>query len=104
MVLEVTKPLLSMAKRTMGYDLIIERGGLPPTFDVHCEMMSLPMVMGLQLADLPGWLPYLSPGPGRLKCWRKRLAGLPRSDGWKPIYNGQNRAAAHLVGALGRPI
>ena len=36
------------------------------------------MVMGLQLSDLPGTIPYLSPERARLAKWRKRLAKLPR--------------------------
>jgi hypothetical protein len=77
LILEIAPEILTLARRTEGFDQIITRGTLPPAFDVHCEMMSLPMVMGLTLADLPGKIPYLAPEPQRLARWRRRLAKLP---------------------------
>jgi hypothetical protein len=77
-VLEVNAESVSLAKRLTGYDDIVVRGNLPPAFDMHCEMMSLPMAMELQLADLPGPMPYLTPDPARVDYWRLKLAHLPR--------------------------
>ncbi|WP_206747697.1 hypothetical protein [Telmatospirillum siberiense] len=77
-ILEINRESLSLAERCKGADELIVRGTLPPAFDVHCEMMSLPMVMGLKLDDLPGTIPYLSPSPTRVAKWRRRLAKLPR--------------------------
>jgi hypothetical protein len=77
-VLEVTPEVLPLARRTAGFDEITVRGSLPPAFDLHCEMMSLPMAMGLALGDLPGQVPYLSADPQRLAKWQQRLADLPR--------------------------
>jgi len=78
MILEVNAQTLPLAQRSDGYDEIVVRGSLPPAFDVHCEMMSLPMAMGLKLTDLPGAMPYLSADPQRIAKWRQWLAGLPR--------------------------
>jgi Glycosyltransferase family 9 (heptosyltransferase) len=61
-----------------GCDDIFTRGSLPPAFDFHCEMMSLPMAMGLAFDDLPGAIPYLSANPQRVAKWRQRLDALPR--------------------------
>jgi hypothetical protein len=77
-VLEINAESLSLVRRGTGFDEIIERGSLPPAFDMHCEMMSLPMALGLRLDDLPGPMPYLSPDPRRVERWRQRLAALPR--------------------------
>jgi hypothetical protein len=77
-VLDVVPDLLPLVQRTSGFDAILPRGTIPPAFDLHCEMMSLPMVMGLKLEDLPGPMPYLTPDPARLAKWQKRLAKLPR--------------------------
>jgi hypothetical protein len=77
-VLEVNPEALPLAQRLGGYDELTVRGTLPPAFDQHCEMMSLPMAMKLQLADLPGSIPYLSADPERVAHWRARLADLPR--------------------------
>jgi hypothetical protein len=76
-VLEINPEMASLARRMGGFDLLTLRGDLPPAFDVHCEMMSLPMAMGLTLSDLPGEpMPYLAPDPERLARWRERLGGL----------------------------
>ncbi len=77
-ILEINAETLSLAQRSGGHDDIVVRGSLPPAFDMHCEMMSLPMALGLRLDDLPGPIPYLSPDPMRLERWRRRLADLPR--------------------------
>jgi len=99
-ILEVTPHLLTLAKRCSGFDDLVERGTIPPAFDVHCEMMSLPMVMGLQLSQLPGKIPYVVPDPSRRRRWQKRLVTLPRPlvalnwAGRPTLYNGQNRAVS----------
>jgi hypothetical protein len=75
-VLEINHETASLAQRMGGYDVITLRGQLPPQFDVHCEMMSLPMVMGLRLSDLPGTpMPYLFALEERRIHWRERLRG-----------------------------
>lgn len=77
-VLQITKEQESFPRRMEGIDQIVLRGQLPPPFDLHCEMMSLPMALGLKLEDLPGPVPYLAADKGHVKKWRQRLAGLPR--------------------------
>jgi hypothetical protein len=97
-VLEVNQETLALARRSLPELEILPRGALPPAFDVHCEMMSLPMALGLQLADLPGPMPYFQPDPARLAHWRARLAGLPRplvALAWagRPVHpNDANRS------------
>ncbi|MGN6458203.1 MAG: tetratricopeptide repeat protein [Achromobacter mucicolens] len=76
-VLEVHPDLLSFARRLVGPDAF-PRGQIPPPFDEHCELMSLPMAIGLRMADLPGQVGYLSADAARVEKWRKRLASLPR--------------------------
>ncbi len=78
-VLDINPEALALVQRSpLDADQIVQSGELPPNFDLHCEMMSLPMALGLQLTDLPGPMPYLLPDPARLSRWRERLAGLPR--------------------------
>lgn len=77
-VLEVNQETYNLARGIVGHDQLITRGTLPPHFDFHCELMSLPAALGLQLSDLPGATPYLFADISRVEKWRARLAGLPR--------------------------
>lgn len=78
-VFQINRESHGLAQRMQGYDVLLPQGSLPPPFDVYCELMSLPMVMGLKLDDLPGpTMPYLTPEPERLAHWQQRLAHLPR--------------------------
>jgi len=77
-VLEVNREAYQLARGITGYDQLIVEGTLPPAFDFHCELMSLPAALGLQLSQLPGRIPYLFADPGRIERWRTRLLDLPR--------------------------
>lgn len=77
-ILEINQECYTLARRSEGIDDIIVRGTIPPPFDLHCELMSLPLAMGLQLNQLPGEIPYLNADPQRIDKWRQRLANLPR--------------------------
>lgn len=77
-ILEVMPEVLPLARRMGGYDQIIARGELPPSFDMHCELMSLPLALKLQLSALPGSMPYLTVDPERVERWRTKLQILPR--------------------------
>jgi hypothetical protein len=77
-VLEVNQEARNLARGIRGHDQLIVRGTLPPPFDFHCELMSLPAALGLQLPQLPGRMPYLFADPTRVEKWRTRLADLPR--------------------------
>lgn len=77
-VLEINHETAALAERMGGFDALTVRGQIPPPFDLHCEMMSLPHAMGLTLEDLPGSpMPYLSASPERRTVWRDRLSPYP---------------------------
>ena len=78
-ILEINREAYAIVKRSLeDVDELIPAGQLPPAFHQHCELMSLPAAMGLQLSDLPGSIPYLKPDPVRVEHWQKRLANVPR--------------------------
>ncbi len=77
-ILEVHREVFSLIRSSLPEFEVTQRGQLPPPFDMHCELMSLPMALDLQLHDLPGAVPYLSPAPDRVAYWRRRLVNLPR--------------------------
>ena len=77
-ILQVHPAILGLARTLDGCDQLIGRDRVPPPFEVHCELMNLPMVLGLGQADLPGPIPYLQPDPLLVAQWRQRLSSLPR--------------------------
>ncbi|WP_435816208.1 tetratricopeptide repeat protein [Achromobacter xylosoxidans] len=77
-VLEVKEPCHALARRGDGIDEVIVTGSPPPPFDSHCELMSLPLALGLRLDDLPVRTGYLRADPACVALWRARLADLPR--------------------------
>ena len=110
-VLDINPEALALVQRSpLGADQIVQSGELPPNFDLHCEMMSLPLALGLQIADLPGPMPYLLPDPTRLAHWRARLAALPRPlvalawAGRPTHFNDANRSMTlESLAPLARP-
>src|SRR5262249_27741321 len=52
---------------------VVARGQPLPFFDVHCPLMSLPRLLGVTLADLPGQIPYLRADPPAISRWSRRL-------------------------------
>ncbi len=77
-IIEVNPESYGLIRRSFPGFEIVRQGELPPIFDTHCELMSLPMALGLQLAQLPGRMPYLMADPPRLEHWRARLQLLAR--------------------------
>ncbi|WP_227121955.1 tetratricopeptide repeat protein [Kosakonia oryzae] len=77
-VLDVHPQLLALIRRAFPDEQVLGRGELPPAFDAYCELMDLPGLLNIQLADLPAATGYLHADPQRLAHWQARLAGLPR--------------------------
>ena len=79
-ILEVNPESLSIVQRSLGgaVDQILTKGQLPPAFDRHCELMSLPNALGLKLTDLPGQVAYITPDAQRVQHWKRRLQGHKR--------------------------
>ena len=77
--LEVPRPALRLFSTLAGSHCLIAGGDPLPDFDYHCPMMSLPHALGLDLASLPAFAPYLAAEPERVAYWRERLG----EDGFK---------------------
>jgi len=61
--------------RTMaGRCRIVARGQPPPAFDLHCPLLSLPRVFGMNLDNIPQTVPYLHADAEDAGRWQHRLA------------------------------
>ncbi len=69
---------------------VVERGEMLPSFDLHCPLMSLPMVFGTTLADVPAQVPYLFPDPADVQRWGSRFADQPPGLRVGLVWAGQS--------------
>ncbi|MDX2229458.1 MAG: tetratricopeptide repeat protein [Leptolyngbyaceae cyanobacterium bins.349] len=60
-ILECHPPLLNLLKNFPGIDQLVPLGGVPPAFDVHAPLLSLPYIFGTTLETIPAQIPYLHP-------------------------------------------
>lgn len=72
-ILEVQQPLVRLLRGLPGVEHVVARGKPLPAFDLHCPMLSLPLALGLTLANLPAFAPYLHAAPTPAAVWQMRL-------------------------------
>ncbi|WP_144110628.1 tetratricopeptide repeat protein [Paraburkholderia sp. BCC1886] len=72
-VLEVPPELLRLMSTLEGVDQLIEAGRPLPPFDCHCPLLSLPLALGTDLANIPSTTPYLFARAGAVDEWRNRI-------------------------------
>jgi hypothetical protein len=72
-ILEVPRPLLSLARSLEGNFRLLTKGDNPPAFDLHCPLMSLPLACDTRLDTIPADLPYLYANPDLQQHWQQQL-------------------------------
>jgi hypothetical protein len=58
-VLEVQRPLVRLLSSLDGVQSVIGYGEQLPAFDAHCPLLSLPGILGVELASVPAVVPYV---------------------------------------------
>jgi len=76
-VLEVQAPLKALLADLPGIEAIVARGDVLPAFDVHCPLLSLPRILGTEIAGIPAETRYLQADRDRVAGWRRRLDAYP---------------------------
>jgi tetratricopeptide (TPR) repeat protein len=73
-VLMLLQPkLLPLFQRSVVADQWIPAGGQLPAFDLHCPLMTLPLVMDTRMETIPAKTPYLFAEPSLCARWRERM-------------------------------
>ena len=72
--LECQPELKALLQSLEGVRQVIAAGESPPDFDVHVTLLSLPLLFGTTLQNVPARVPYLRPPADRVERWRSRLA------------------------------
>jgi FKBP-type peptidyl-prolyl cis-trans isomerase 2 len=71
-IVECQKELVSLLRNTAGVSEIIAKGEQYPDFDIHCPLLSLPLIFGTTAGTIPSKIPYLSTDPALVQKWRSK--------------------------------
>ena len=105
-VVECQRPLYRLLSKVEGIDLLVPRGEALPPFDIHAPLLSLPLLTGTTLNNLPAPVPYLAAELAMVAGWAERLAdlgpGMRVGLGWQgnpnaPIDKGRSIPLRHLA-------
>jgi tetratricopeptide (TPR) repeat protein len=75
LVVRCPRGLVRLFSAMKTLDAVFAEGDLPPDFDCHTPLLSLPRLFGTTLDTIPCVIPYLYPDPWLAVRWRERLAG-----------------------------
>ena len=72
-IFETQAPLVSLINAQKNNYRVISRGDTLPDFDVHCPLLSLPLVFKTTLKTIPASIPYLLLPAEKLESWQNSL-------------------------------
>jgi tetratricopeptide (TPR) repeat protein len=72
-ILEVQAPLKSLLTGLRGVEAVLARGEPLPQFDLHCPLLSLPLLFGTTRETVPAKVPYIHAAVDRCDSWRRQL-------------------------------
>lgn len=76
-VLQVQDGLVRLLRSLHSISQVVPASRAGPSTDYQVPLMSLPHLLGFDIAALPGRPPYLSADPALVSRWQARLRGLP---------------------------
>jgi tetratricopeptide (TPR) repeat protein len=78
-ILEVPRALVELMGCLEGVDALVANGDPLPPFDVHCPLLSLPLVFRTTLNSIPQSVPYLKCSEDYRRLWAGRLGHKTKS-------------------------
>jgi tetratricopeptide (TPR) repeat protein len=72
-IVQAPKELGRLIGNVSGAAQVVADGGQLPEFDLHCPLLSLPLVFGTTLHSVPAQVPYIYVDPSLYLKWRERL-------------------------------
>jgi tetratricopeptide (TPR) repeat protein len=79
-VLQCQPELVRLLRRMPGIERVVSTDELPPDFDVHCPLLSVPGLVNTMPETIPASVPYLSADEAQAEQWRARIAAQARAD------------------------
>jgi tetratricopeptide (TPR) repeat protein len=72
-IFECYKELTSLLQGVNGIERVVIHGEELPEFDVHCPLLSLPLVFNTTIETIPAKVPYLNSDPLLTGKWKDRI-------------------------------
>jgi tetratricopeptide (TPR) repeat protein len=72
-ILQCPENLAALFKRVHGVERVIADGGQLPEIYLQCPLLSLPLVLGTTLGNIPAEIPYISADPLLALKWEEKL-------------------------------
>jgi len=102
-IVSVQDALVRLLDRASQGVEVVNSSVIPQEFDYHLPLMSLPMVFGTKMDNIPAHVPYLKAEPDRVKSWAHRLGhhGFKVGICWQgsPLFKidfGRSIALSHF--------
>ncbi len=72
-IVQCQKELVQLLRKVKGIQQIIAHGEQLPWYDVHCSLLSLPLIFDTTLENIPADVPYISIDSVTVQKWEKRI-------------------------------
>jgi tetratricopeptide (TPR) repeat protein len=72
-IFEVDGPLMSVMASLEGVSSLVEKGGVLPSFDYHCPLLTLPLAFKTRVETIPAPTRYLRADAARVSRWQGKL-------------------------------
>jgi tetratricopeptide (TPR) repeat protein len=102
-ILSAQDSLLSLLESANPKVTLIGAQALPPAFDFHIPLTSLPLALGITRATIPADVPYLAAEPRRAAHWREKIGtkGFKIGISWQGARIGDASRAMPLASFAG---
>jgi tetratricopeptide (TPR) repeat protein len=80
-ILECHPMLARLLAGVSGVHQVVAHGQLLPEFDVHCPLMTLPLLFGTTMQTIPAEVPYVQPEAVLVRQWGERLGQIKGGKG-----------------------
>jgi len=98
-ILNVPSPLARLAANVSGVDTLTVEDEIPPAFDRHCPLMSLPLAFNTTLDSIPSQVPYLTVPEDALRA-AKNLKGPTQKRRIGLVWSGNPKCTEDQVRSM----
>ena len=72
-IIECQKELTSLLQNVEGVQKVVANGESLPDFDVQCPLLSLPLIFGTTIENIPAQIPYVTVNADSVKKWKDKI-------------------------------